>query len=72
MVLVDDMNNLFYTFAELDECLLKTHDCDANANCTNTVGSFTCKCNRNNHYFGNGKTCSHYRKLALLLKTVNE
>eukprot|EP00820_Chromera_velia_P020850 Cvel_29448.t1-p1 / transcript=Cvel_29448.t1 / gene=Cvel_29448 / organism=Chromera_velia_CCMP2878 / gene_product=Fibrillin-1, putative / transcript_product=Fibrillin-1, putative / location=Cvel_scaffold4028:293-9905(-) / protein_length=1016 / sequence_SO=supercontig / SO=protein_coding / is_pseudo=false len=27
-----------------DECVLRTHNCDPNAACTNTVGSFTCAC----------------------------
>uniref|UniRef100_A0A0G4FWW3 EGF-like domain-containing protein n=1 Tax=Chromera velia CCMP2878 TaxID=1169474 RepID=A0A0G4FWW3_9ALVE len=31
---------------DTDECLLRTHNCDANAACTNTVGTFTCACNQ--------------------------
>ena len=31
--------------ADLDECAsADDNNCDANANCTNTVGSFTCEC----------------------------
>ena len=32
-----------------------THDCDVNANCTDTVGSFNCTCN--DGYSGNGTVC---------------
>jgi len=39
-----------------NECVLKTHNCDSNATCTNTQGSFTCKCN--DGYYGSGVTCS--------------
>uniref|UniRef100_A0A0G4HCI3 Uncharacterized protein n=1 Tax=Chromera velia CCMP2878 TaxID=1169474 RepID=A0A0G4HCI3_9ALVE len=31
--------------AYADECTDATHDCDANAQCANTYGSFTCSCN---------------------------
>ena len=63
-----------YFFADVDECSLKTHDCDANAICSNTVGSFTCKCNGSALYYGDGKTCSHHRKWAVtyfLMKLIN-
>ena len=49
-------------FADVDECSLKTHDCDSNAICNNTGGSFTCKCDGNALYYGDGKTCSQHRK----------
>ena len=38
-----------------DECKNGMHDCDMNANCTNTKGSFECTCN--NGFVGDGKTC---------------
>uniref|UniRef100_A0A0G4I1I8 EGF-like domain-containing protein n=1 Tax=Chromera velia CCMP2878 TaxID=1169474 RepID=A0A0G4I1I8_9ALVE len=31
--------------ADIDECALASHNCDPQANCTNTDGSFTCACN---------------------------
>jgi len=39
-----------------NECVLKTHNCDNNATCTNTIGSFTCSCNSG--YYGSGTTCN--------------
>jgi len=36
----------------LDEWTLSTHNCDINAICLNTNGSFTCACKTG--YFGNG------------------
>ena len=41
---------------DVDECTLGTHNCDANAICTNTIRSFSCKCNAG--FTGNGQTCS--------------
>ena len=41
---------------DLDECSLGTHNCDSNAACTNTGGSFTCACNVG--YTGAGTTCT--------------
>jgi len=34
----------------------KLPDCDVNAQCTNTLGSYTCACNPG--YYGNGKSCT--------------
>ena len=42
-------------FSDIDECTSKTHNCDRNALCKNTEGSFTCTCNRG--YKGDGKNC---------------
>ncbi len=43
------------TCTDVNECALGTDDCDANAACTNTPGSFTCACNEG--YVGDGVTC---------------
>ncbi|XP_035672719.1 IgGFc-binding protein-like [Branchiostoma floridae] len=40
---------------DVDECAENTHDCDANADCTNTHGSYTCQCRPG--YTGDGRTC---------------
>ena len=41
--------------ADIDECATDVDNCDTNANCTNTPGSFTCACNLG--YSGDGLTC---------------
>ena len=41
---------------DLDECTSGTHNCNSNAACTNTAGSFTCACNVG--YTGPGTTCT--------------
>ncbi|XP_023930883.1 fibrillin-1 [Lingula anatina] len=40
---------------DIDECLRNNGDCDSNAACANTVGSYTCTCNSG--YHGNGFRC---------------
>ncbi|XP_048248036.1 protein NEL-like isoform X2 [Haliotis rufescens] len=41
---------------DIDECTDGTHNCHANADCTNTDGSFTCKCK--DGYDGDGVKCT--------------
>ena len=48
----------FYTllmFLDIDECSNGSHDCDVNANCTNTNGSYSCTCEEG--YTGKGESC---------------
>lgn len=40
---------------DINECLNATHDCSPYANCTNTIGSFSCECQ--NGFDGNGTVC---------------
>ena len=40
---------------DIDECSLGTNNCDVNAICTNTIGSYSCKCKPG--YIGNGTEC---------------
>ena len=43
-------------FLDIDECTDSTHNCDTQATCTNSVGSFTCTCN--DGYSGDGTNCT--------------
>ena len=45
----------YYLFEDIDECTKNTDNCDINADCKNTDGSYTCKC----HYGfeSNGSSC---------------
>ena len=40
---------------DIDECSTGVDNCDANASCTNSVGSFDCECDAG--YSGDGETC---------------
>ena len=41
--------------ADVDECQTAKHNCDSNAECTNTDGTFTCQCK--NGFSGDGVQC---------------
>ena len=49
---------LLYT--DINECVEGSHDCDVNANCTNTNGSFSCSCNPG--YTGDGTNCGKIQR----------
>ena len=40
---------------DIDECAAEVTECDINADCLNTEGSFNCTCKAG--YSGNGTTC---------------
>ena len=44
------------THADIDECTVGTDKCDQNADCKDTVGSYTCTCKPG--FEGDGKTCT--------------
>lgn len=46
---------IIYFILDVDECIDQTDNCDVNAFCNNTVGSFNCTCVSG--YSGNGTTC---------------
>ena len=50
---------LFYLI-DIDECATGVDNCDSEATCANTVGSFSCTCNRG--YHGDGTTCTGKEK----------
>jgi len=47
---------------DVDECADGTDDCDVNATCMNTEGSYTCECNSG--YSGDGVTCADLDECA--------
>ena len=46
----------YFFFLDVDDCTEMTDNCDVNAYCNNTVGSFSCTCNSG--FTGNGTTCA--------------
>ena len=45
-----------FLFSDIDECSDEArNECDINAYCTNTEGSYNCICR--SEYFGTGKVC---------------
>jgi hypothetical protein len=45
-----------FSYKDIDECTSFTHNCNSNATCNNTDGSFTCACNSG--YTGDGINCT--------------
>ena len=62
MTLLDIIVSLF---SDNNECALGTHNCHANATCSNTNGSFTCACKTG--YSGNGLVCVGMRNIVALI-----
>ena len=54
---------------DIDECSNGSHDCDVNANCTNTNGSHSCTCKEG--YTGKGESCQGKIKLDIEKKQNN-
>ena len=52
---------------DIDECSNGSHDCDVNANCTNTNGSHSCTCKEG--YTGKGESCQGKIRLDLKKKS---
>ena len=58
-------NTIF--ISDVNECVSGTDNCDANAVCTNTNGSYICTCNAG--YEGDGVTCTgNFNKFEIFLK----
>jgi len=51
------------TLSNIDECSLGSHNCHADATCTDTDGSFSCDCNAG--YDGTGVVCSNIDECSL-------
>ena len=54
---------------DIDECNNGSHDCDVNANCTNTNGSHSCTCKEG--YTGKGESCQGKNQIILKKKKQN-
>ena len=63
------LKSFSYLIPDIDECSPSNKKChsDAYASCTNSIGSFTCSCNRG--YTGNGTFCQG--KLVFSLSKCN-
>ena len=47
---------LLYLFLDIDECTKESHNCNINANCTDTPGSYICSCKSG--FVGDGFNCA--------------
>ena len=47
---------IYFLYLDIDECALKTDNCNAHATCENTEGSFNCSCKPG--LTGNGTSCA--------------
>ena len=55
---------LHYFLSDIDECALNTDNCNSNANCTNTDGTYNCTCKKG--YLGDGSNCTS-KKISFIL-----
>jgi len=55
-VLTTTTTTLSFFSTDIDECATGAATCDHNADCTDTVGSYKCKCKTG--YVGNGRDCT--------------
>src|SRR5204863_9235987 len=54
------------TCADINECTAGAHNCDINATCANTIGSFSCACSAG--YAGDGVSCAAVTPAGTLLQ----
>ena len=60
---------ILLTFADANECEENAEACDLNADCTNTVGSWTCSCKTG--YSGDGFYCtSMYWDVSIIVIVI--
>ena len=57
----------FPLLLDINECTTSVHNCDVNAFCSNSEGSYNCTCSPG--YTGNGTSCTGIYIICLLLKT---
>ena len=53
---------LLFFYSDIDECTASSPVCDVNAQCSNTRGSYSCRCKVG--FSGNGKTCKGLLRLV--------
>ena len=57
MAVINMVEPSFNLFTDINECVSpETNDCDLNAECSNTEGSYSCSCNEG--YTGDGRNCT--------------
>ena len=54
--MIDNVYAMVCFHVDINECESNTDNCNENADCTNTEGSFTCSCNPG--YTGDGVSCT--------------
>ena len=59
----------FSPLLDVNECATYAHNCDANALCSNTEGSYNCTCSPG--YIGNGTSCTGKLSWSMHLKKNN-
>ena len=60
---------IYILLLDTNECALGTDNCDANAVCADTEGSFTCTCNPG--YEGDGVTCQSKSTVCVFLQLTH-
>ena len=50
--------------ADVDECSGAQHNCNVNATCNNTIGTFICTCNPG--YEGDGVNCTSETNIVIV------
>ena len=61
-------NSFLRYFIDKNECKNGESKCDDNADCTNTVGSYSCKCKTG--FSGDGFSCSGKYRSSLRVRVV--
>lgn len=56
---------IYFQSADIDECARDTDNCDVNADCVNTGGSFQCDCKTG--FEGSGRVCTGIYVLCICL-----
>ena len=64
-----NITHSYFLFPDIDECFdNSTNDCDTNANCTNTPGSYNCQCLSG--FAGDGRNCSGNKSIDKVSKNT--